>query len=98
MKLGRAFLEWKWIYFPITKNKSFEYQLELGSKFADQPFELNIRWSSKGDHAGFNFRFSIYKLFWIEFNLCDNRHWNYEENRWWNHGEIESILKEKSQI
>jgi hypothetical protein len=87
MRVGKVILNWKLIIFPITKNKSFEYQLELGRKFADQPFELSLNWSHKQDHAGIKFIFSVYKLFWISFTIYDNRHWNFTEDRWYCDGE-----------
>ena len=98
MKLGRAIFNWNWVTFPISKNKSFEFQLELGRKFADQPFEFSINWTNKGDHAGFTFTFAIYKLFWASFLIHDNRHWNYEENRWYKYGEAEEKLENLSKI
>lgn len=73
----------------LSKNKTLEaaYYLGLGS----EGISINYSLSSRGDHAGLHFSASIYKLF-VEFNICDNRHWNWEENRFYNY----SIDKESS--
>jgi hypothetical protein len=82
MKFGKfARITPKWGTIQLAKNKSFEYQIEF-DKFNDQPFELSLQWTTKRDHAGFDFIFSIYKLFWINLNIHDHRHWNHDENRW----------------
>lgn len=82
MKFGKfASIEPRWGTIQIAKNKSFEYQIEF-NKFHDQPFELSGRWTTKQDHAGFDFVFSIYKLFWLNLNIHDHRHWNHDHNRW----------------
>jgi len=60
----------------ITKNKSWELQI---ANMADTIFNLTISWTHKCDHAGFRFNLEIYK-FMFEFNLYDNRHWDYDNN------------------
>ncbi len=70
-----------WGSIRISKNKFFEWQLEF-SRFNNDPFELSLRWTSRQDHAGFDFIFSIYKLFWLNINIHDRRHWDYEKNKW----------------
>lgn len=82
MKLGKfVTITPTWGVIRITKNKSFEYQIEF-KKFNNQPIELSFTWTTKEDHAGASFIFSIYKLFWMELSLRDCRHWNYEESKW----------------
>lgn len=82
MKFGKfARITPRWGAIQIAKNKSFEYQIEF-DKFHDEPFEFSLRWTSKRDHAGIDFTFSIYKLFWINLNIHDHRHWNHDEDRW----------------
>jgi hypothetical protein len=82
MKIGNHILTWTWGNIRLSKNKSFEYQFE-GSSFADNDlFVCNLTWSIKSDHAGPSFTFSIYKLFWININIHDHRHWNYKNNDW----------------
>ena len=71
----------RWGAIQIAKNKSFEYQIEF-NKFADQPFEFSFRWTTKRDHAGLDFTFSIYKLFWLNLNISDHRHWDRENDQW----------------
>lgn len=73
MKIGKHNLTLNWGDIVISKNKSFEYQIEFGSEFATQPFELSLTRRSKY-HAGTEFIFSIYKLFWISLQTYDHRH------------------------
>jgi len=98
MKLKNGFFSWNFVSFRVTKNKSFEYQLVLGKRLATSPLEFSFYWTNKGDHAGISFTFSVYHLFFLELNLRDNRHWNYEENRWYKYGEVEEKLEKLSQI
>lgn len=77
-KFGSISPRWAWIQ--ITKNKTFHYQLEF-DKFTDQS-DLDFSWTTKHDHAGLTLTVSIYKLFWLELSLNDNRHWNYDESKW----------------
>lgn len=65
----------------LSKFKVLEWQIE-GSKFSTNPFEFYLNWKTKTDHAGISFTFSIYKLFWININLNDRRHWDFEKNCW----------------
>ena len=78
----KPFISWDFVSIPITNNKSIEYQLELGDRLATKPFEFSLRWTHNSDHAGIRFAFSIYKLFFLELSIHDNRHWDYENNRW----------------
>ena len=71
----------KFISIQLTKNKVFQFQLEF-DKFNENPFELTCEYVVKRDHAGFNFMFSIYKLFWFCLGIHDRRHWDYENNAW----------------
>lgn len=65
----------------LSNNKYFEYQFE-GSGFSKSWFELEAKWTRKSDHAGLWFSFSLFDLFWINFNISDNRHWDYENDCW----------------
>lgn len=66
----------------ISKNKTFEYQHEIFDEHSSNPFHFDIKWSAKTDHAGFGLHLSVYKLFWIDISICDNRHWDYDNNCW----------------
>ncbi len=70
-----------WGDITISKNKSFEYQFEFGN-FCNSLFEFKVEWTTKCDHAGPSFTFSIYKLFWINFKIYDHRHWDSDLNVW----------------
>lgn len=65
----------------ITKNKSWEVQVELPSELPDW-FDFQVQLSSKCDHAGFRIKIELLKLFFFEFAICDNRHWDYDNDRW----------------
>jgi hypothetical protein len=80
----------------LTKNKSLEYQ--WGRKLAIDPFQLTFRWTNKGDHAGFRFWFSIFRLFFYELSITDNRHWNYEEGRFYYPDEEDRMTKEWAKL
>ena len=82
MKLGQfATLTPKWGCIQLTRHKFFEYQFE-SNKFNSDPFELSLTWTSRCDHAGIDFVFSVYKLFWICFSIFDNRHWDFNNECW----------------
>lgn len=68
--------------FGISKNKSFEYQIELGSSADYNPFQFSIKLTSKVDHAGFYFDFGIRKIFLIYLAIYDHRHWDSENDCW----------------
>lgn len=71
--------------FRISENKYFEYQLEGPNSELVPPndfFEFSVAWTRQRDHAGFDFTFSIYKLFWLNLNIYDCRHWDDETNAW----------------
>jgi len=73
----------------LSKHKSFEIQLELGnsSGLSEDFFEFKLSWTRKQDHAGPLFRLSLLKLFWLNVMIYDHRHWNYDEDRWYESGE-----------
>lgn len=96
MKIGKSIFTWKLINVQLTENKSFEYQFEPGKKFARQPFGFYFSWTTEGDHNGLSLTFSLYKLFWVSFEICDHRHWNWDEKRFYLPGEIEEILDQRS--
>lgn len=68
----------------LSKNKSFEYQIDFGerAKNIHVPFEFSLRSRQKTDHAGIDFVFSIHKLFWWNINIHDHRHWDYDNDCW----------------
>lgn len=74
-----------WKTWSITKNKSLEIVLDKPNRFVY--FDICSSWTKNTDHAGFNFYLSLLGFIQFEFNITDNRHWNNEENRWFNEGE-----------
>lgn len=80
------------ISFPLFGHKHFEYELLFGGhRFSiSEWFRLVIEWTSKTDHAGPNLELSFFKLFFLHFAIYDNRHWNYDSDRWFEDGEQEA--------
>lgn len=82
MRIGQfATLTPTWGSIQVSKHKYFEYQFEF-NRFCNDPFELSLNWTSRRDHAGLNFIFSIYRLFWIAFSIYDHRHWDFKNECW----------------
>lgn len=76
-------ITWNFWNIQLTKHKSFEYQLDLGSKFSSSEFfELSFKWTTKQDHAGPSFTFSIYRVLFLTTLVYDNRHWNIDNDAW----------------
>lgn len=82
MKIKDCILTPKWGDIPICKYKSFEYQFEGSSFMNEDLFEFKVQWTRNCDHAGISFTFGIWKLFWMNLNIHDHRHWDYENNTW----------------
>lgn len=71
------------IHFPLTKNKSFELQLELFNDLScNNIIELSFNWSIKQDHAGLSYTFMLYRIIFFKLQIYDNRHWDWENNKW----------------
>jgi hypothetical protein len=84
LKIGKHRISLFWGDIVLSKNKSFEYQIDFGSKLntIHTPFELSLKVRHKMDHAGIDFIFSVYKMFWMNLNIHDHRHWDYENDCW----------------
>lgn len=67
-------------YFPVFKNKYFEFQLD---RFKDgwSYFDFTVKWTKNIHHAGFKFHLELFSYF-LAIDIYDNRHWNYEEEKW----------------
>jgi len=59
------------------KNKFWEIQVIKN----DNLFRLEFGFTTRQDHAGVNLELGLLG-YEIHFTFYDNRHWNYEENRW----------------
>lgn len=73
----------------LSNNKSLEVQL---SKAGKSLFGCCFRWDVKTDHAGLFFEISLFRHFFI-INFYDNRHWNYDEDRYVNYDNPEEVEK-----
>lgn len=65
----------------FSEHKHFEFSFQWRSQICKW-IELSFSYKEKCDHAGLYFVFSFLKLFFIEFSIYDDRHWNYNEDRW----------------
>lgn len=70
----------------------FHKSLEIGwqKSVLGRGFEIGWRFKTCGDHAGLRSSIDWGKHL-FEFNFCDDRHWNYEEWRYYLHGEEKAI-------
>lgn len=68
---------------PFTFYKFFEISFHWRTNLCSW-FEFNARIREKCDHAGFYFIFSFLKLFLIEINIYDNRHWDEHHQQYFN--------------
>lgn len=60
-------------------HKFWEFQLaKIPSSFL---FGFQASFNTKQDHAGFRIELTLFGLF-IEFQIYDHRHWDYEANDW----------------
>jgi hypothetical protein len=69
------------LYF--TSGTVFHKSLEIGggkAVYSDKGFDWYLRFRTKGDHAGLTFRVELVGCM-FEFNIHDERHWNWREDR-----------------
>lgn len=76
-------------YWSLSKNKTLELQFSRGG---DSLIGFNFDASTRCDHAGFTLEFKLFRRF-IYICFHDNRHWNYEENRYVNYDNPEEVEK-----
>lgn len=66
-------------YFPLLKNKYFEFQLDKMREYSY--FDFHAKWTRNTHHAGPSIYLEIFGLF-LALDIYDNRHWNYEDGHW----------------
>ena len=67
-------------YFSLLKHKYLEF--DTGHfKPRSSYFDFIFRWTKNTHHAGIKFHFEIFSYF-FSIDIYDNRHWNYEEEKW----------------
>ncbi len=66
-------------FISISETKTFEWQLAHWSNW--NFFRHHLNWTRKRDHAGVEWEVEILGLT-LTLNLQDNRHWDYEHDRW----------------
>ena len=78
--------DWFFRDWNLTRHKNFEVQIGRWDKMINV-LELELDARLRGhDHAGIRFSFGV-GPFYIYLNMYDDRHWNYNENRWFKPGE-----------
>jgi len=65
----------------LSKNKTLEVQFSIWDEEDSPWFDFSCSLTRKKDHAGFNLSITIYR-FAFYFSICDNRHWDEDENKW----------------
>jgi hypothetical protein len=75
---------YKSFFYPLTKNKTLEVEIDSTNTYSW--FDFSFVLTKKSDHAGLYITLSLFK--WeLRFQINDNRHWDYDENRWYLEGE-----------
>ncbi len=75
------------MYFQLAKHKYLEISF---NNFKKDPqagysyFAISLYWNTRQDHAGLVFSVEVLGRE-LEFNLYDNRHWNYDKQTWEKH-------------
>ena len=83
MKLFKKTFCW---FKQLTTNKGLEIQLSLGH--LANWFVIALESRSKCDHAGVEFRIELLRLFYFHINIYDFRHWDYDNDTWYNYDQI----------
>jgi hypothetical protein len=75
---------YKSFFYPLTKNKTLEVEIDSTNTYSW--FDFSFVLTKKSDHAGLYITISLFK--WeLRIQISDNRHWNWDENRWYYEGE-----------
>ena len=62
----------------VTEHKTLEFQVSRGGNAI---VGSSFRWDMNCSHAGVMFDITLFRRF-LHVSLTDNRHWNYEKNRY----------------
>lgn len=73
------------LHLSFSENKGLWFDVRWSNK-SRYIFNFDVSWSKKTDHAGFVLWIALGKL-WIELEITDKRHWNYEKDQWYEYGE-----------
>lgn len=74
-------------YQSLSENKGIEIELCFDKSLDFTEFlHFYLSLNHKTDHAGFHWHTQI-PFGFFNIDIQDSRHWNYEENRWYNDGE-----------
>lgn len=69
--------------FSWWKNKHWEIQISKFGDRADTIFSIDLDLKLNGrDHAGPKFYIEVFG-YMLDIHVYDDRHWNYDENRWY---------------
>ena len=67
-------------YFPLLKHKYLEFDAGY-FKPRSSYFDFIFRWTRNIHHAGPSLWIELFGIF-LALDIYDNRHWNYEEEKW----------------
>jgi len=74
-------------YFALLKVSfklfSDDYYFKIGLTILGDYFSFTTYWNRRMDHAGFALNLTVFGLE-IQFNILDERHWDFVENNWKN--------------
>lgn len=73
----------------LSKHKLLEVQL---SKAGNSLIGIGFNWTMRCDHAGLMVDINLFRHFFV-INFYDNRHWNYEKNRYVNYDDPKEVEK-----
>lgn len=70
----------------VFKNKYIELEFYKDSSM----ISVNVSWTVRQSHAGLDIEFGLLG-YCVHFNFYDNRHWNHKEGRWMFYTEEEGL-------
>ena len=83
----------------FTKALPFHKVIDTGCQTdaSGSGFDYLLRFHTRNDCAGLSF-FVKCGSFLFEFNVHDDRHWNYDADRWYEHGEEEALFERERAV
>lgn len=75
---------WHYLFVRLPFHKSLEVGVQDLRQYVgnDEHFDMRFSLNFRGtDHAGLKFFIQFWRVF-FEFNLCDNRHWDFGADTW----------------
>ena len=67
--------------FKLSEHKYLEFEFNWRDNMAREWFVFCLQTRSKQDHPGAEFSFGGLRLFWFGITFYDNRHWDYDNDK-----------------